>query len=253
MAVDLKQLQGDLRTLGLLPAEPDGKWGPNSHKAFVKARAMVVSSDKPVAGMSATLFKFCKAPAWSAKQTPEFVSRVKEIVAALGMPSTGVDDLMACIAWESGESFSAGIVNKAGSGATGLIQFMPGTAIVYFNSAKDIEKMSAVQKKEAGLKACRILASLSDVQQLDYVLKYFQPYKGRLKNLGDLYMSILWPAGIGQQDSYVLWTAEGRPTTFRQNSGLDVNKDGAITRAECMVKVGDKLVKGLHPDYLRVA
>lgn len=253
MAVDLKQLQADLKTLGLLPAEPDGKWGPNSHAAFVKARALVAGADKPVAKMSPLLFSYCKATAWSAKQTPQFVSRVKEIVAALGMPSTGVDDLMACMAWESGESFSAAIVNKAGSGATGLIQFMPGTAIVYFNSAAEIAKMSEIQKKEAGLKACRTLAAMSDVQQLDYVLKYFQPYKGRLKNLGDLYMSILWPLGIGKDDSYVLWTAEGRPTTFRQNSGLDVNGDKAITRAECLVKVNSKLTKGLHPEYLRAA
>lgn len=247
MSVDLKQLQADLKNLGLLPAEPDGKWGPQSHGAFLKARALVARSDASIAKMSTQLLNLCKATAWSGKQTPQFVSRVKEVVAALGMPPTGADDLMACIAWESGESFSAGIVNKAGSGATGLIQFMPGTAIVYFNSAADIAKMSAIEKKEAGLKACRTLAAMSDVQQLDYVLKYFMPYKGKLKNLGDLYMSILWPAGIGKDDSYVLWTAEGRPTTFRQNSGLDVNKDGAITRAECMVKVGDKLVKGLHP------
>jgi hypothetical protein len=253
MSVDLKQLQADLKNMGLLPAEPDGKWGPQSHGAFLKARALVARSDASIAKMSATLLGLCKATAWSAKQTPQFVSRVKDLVAALGMPPTGADDLMACMAWESGESFSAGIVNKAGSGATGLIQFMPGTAIVYFNSAAEIAKMSEIEKKEAGLKACRTLAAMSDVQQLDYVLKYFQPYKGKLKNLGDLYMSILWPLGIGKDDSYVLWTAEGRPTTFRQNSGLDVNKDGAITRAECLVKVNDKLVKGLHPDFLRAA
>ena len=39
-----------------------------------------------------------------------------------------VDFLMACIAFESGRSFRADKRNLAGSGATGLIQFMPSTA-----------------------------------------------------------------------------------------------------------------------------
>lgn len=253
MAVDLKQLQTDLKALGLYMGNVDGLWGSGSHGAFVNARRLVVGSDNPVAKMSVLLFKYCKAVAWSAKQTPEFVSKVKTIVTALGMPVTAPDDLMACMAWETGESFSASQVNRAGSGATGLIQFMPGTAIAYFYSAAEMSTMSTARKKQAGLESCEKLSKLTDVAQLDYVLKYFQPYKGRLKNLGDLYMAILWPAGIGKDDSYVLWTEADRPTTFRQNAGLDVNGDKVITRAECLIKVEAKLVKGLHPANLRVA
>lgn len=253
MAVDLKQMQTDLKTLGLYQGEPDGKWGPLSHGAFVNARRLVIGKDKPVAKMSTTLFSYCKAVAWSGKQTPAFITKVKQIVEALGMPVQGPDDLMACVAWESGETFSASVVNKAGSGATGLIQFMPGTAIAYFYTMAEIGKMSTARKKQAGLESCEKLSKLSDVDQLDYVLKYFMPYKGKLKNLGDLYMSILWPAGIGKDDSFVLWSEADRPTTFRQNAGLDVNKDKVITRAECLIKVNDKLVKGLHPSNLRVA
>lgn len=253
MAVDLKQLQTDLKTLGLYKGDVDGLWGSGSHGAFVNARRMVQGFDKPIAKMTEGLFKYCKAVAWSAKQSPEFVAKVKTIVTALGMPVTAPDDLMACIAWESGETFSASVVNKAGSGATGLIQFMPGTAIAYYYSASEMSKMSTARKKQAGIESCEKLSKLSDIAQLDYVLKYFQPYKGRLKNLGDLYMSILWPAGIGKDDSYVLWSEADRPTTFRQNAGLDVNGDKVITRAECLIKVSAKLVKGLHPANLRVA
>ena len=36
--------------------------------------------------------------------------------------------LMSCMAFESGETFSPSVRNAAGSGATGLIQFMPSTA-----------------------------------------------------------------------------------------------------------------------------
>ena len=57
-------------------------------------------------------------------------------------------------------------------------------------------------------------------------------------------MTILWPAGIGKNDSYVLWARAKKPTTYRQNIGLDVNKDGVITRAECVAKVTERYNKG---------
>jgi hypothetical protein len=58
-------------------------------------------------------------------------------------------------------------------------------------------------------------------------------------------MAILWPKGVGKADHFVLFDRAKTPTTFRQNAGLDVNKDGMVTRAECLVKVNEKLAKGL--------
>jgi hypothetical protein len=63
--------------------------------------------------------------AWGAKVSPVFKARVLWIADSLGCSP---NDLMACMAWESGESFSPSKKNMAGSGATGLIQFMPSTA-----------------------------------------------------------------------------------------------------------------------------
>jgi soluble lytic murein transglycosylase-like protein len=63
--------------------------------------------------------------AWGAKVSPVFKARILWTAEALGCDP---NDLMACIAWESGETFRADIKNAAGSGATGLIQFMPSTA-----------------------------------------------------------------------------------------------------------------------------
>lgn len=166
--------------------------------------------------------------AWGAKVSPVFKERVKWIADNLGCPA---DSLMACMAWESGETFRADVKNAAGSGATGLIQFMPSTA------------------KALGTTTAK-LASMTAEDQLTYVYKYFQPYAGRLHNLGDIYMAILWPKGVGQPDHYVLFDRKKTPTTFRQNSGLDVNKDGLVTRAECLVKVNEKLAKGLRPENL---
>lgn len=163
--------------------------------------------------------------AWGAKVSPDFRAKVRAISARLGCAP---DDLMACMAWESGRSFSPSKKNMAGSGATGLIQFMPDTA------AKLGTSTSA-------------LAAMTAIQQLDWVERYFQPYKGKLATLADLYMAILWPAGVGKPMEYVLWDKRTRPTTFRQNAGLDINHDGAITKAECAAKLYAMKAEGQQP------
>lgn len=166
--------------------------------------------------------------AWGSKVSPLFKARVLWMADAL---ECDPDDLMACMHWESGGTFRADIKNAAGSGATGLIQFMPSTAIGLGTTTANLAKMTPED-------------------QLNYVYKYFRPYAGKLANLGDLYMAILWPKGVGKPDHYVLFDRKKTPTTFRQNAGLDVNKDGLVTRAECLVKVNERLAKGLRPENL---
>jgi hypothetical protein len=63
--------------------------------------------------------------AWGKKVSKRFRSRVKEVAANL---QTDPNFLMACMAFESAGTFSSSIKNGAGSGAVGLIQFMPSTA-----------------------------------------------------------------------------------------------------------------------------
>lgn len=169
-----------------------------------------------------------KPLAWGAKVSPEFRAKVRAISGRLGCAP---DDLMSCMAWESGRSFSPSKKNMAGSGATGLIQFMPATA-------KGLGTSTAA------------LAAMTAVQQLDWVEKYFQPYKGKLATLADLYMAILWPAAVGKPMEYVLWHKATRPTTYRQNAGLDINHDGAITKAECAAKLYAMKAEGQRPENL---
>lgn len=164
--------------------------------------------------------------AWGAKVSSTFRDRVRWIAETLEF---NPDWLMAVIAWESAETFRPDIKNMAGSGATGLIQFMPSTAENLNTSVEELAQVSAED-------------------QLRWVYKYFRPYAGRINNLGDLYMAVLWPRGVGKSESYVLWDKNKRPTTYRQNAGLDKNKDGRITRAECTAKILDKLAKGLQPE-----
>lgn len=129
---------------------------------------------------------------------------------------------MACIAFESGETFSPAVRNAAGSGATGLIQFMPATAVSLGTTTAALARMSAEQ-------------------QLEYVQRYFQPYAKRIGSLSDMYMAILMPKYVGRPESDVIFFGG---VAYRQNSGLDANSDGAVTKAEATSRVAAKLAKG---------
>lgn len=168
--------------------------------------------------------------AWGTKVSPAFRNRVRRIALDLLMPEDGANWLMACMAWESGETFSPSIKNGAGSGAVGLIQFMPSTARSMGTTTEALSKLTA----EA---------------QLEFVASYFRPYKRRLNLLSDVYMAILWPAAIGKPDNATLWNAYERPVTYRQNIGLDINKDLFITKYEATFKVAAKLTRGLGPEF----
>jgi hypothetical protein len=163
--------------------------------------------------------------AWGRRVSAGFRTRVRALAADL---RCSADDLMTCIAWETGRTFSPSVRNAAGSGAIGLIQFMPTTAAALGTTSQKLARLTAEE-------------------QLAYVARYFAPFKGRLRNLGDMYFAILWPDGIGKPDEAVIWTQKTRPTTYLQNKGLDVNKDGVITRAEVLAKVAPLLAEGLSP------
>lgn len=163
--------------------------------------------------------------AWGAKVSPTFKAKVIQISDDLHVP---VDFLMACMAFETGETFSASIKNGAGSGATGLIQFMP-------NTAKQLG--TTVEKLQA----------MSEVDQLDYVKKYFLPYRGNLNSLEDVYMAILYPAAIGKPAEHSLFT-DGS-IAYDQNRGFDQNRDGKISLSEISFKVREKYNKGLQAGY----
>lgn len=160
--------------------------------------------------------------AWGAKVSQTFRDRVRWICETLDLKP---DDLMACMAWESGRSFSASKRNLAGSGATGLIQFMPSTARALGTTTD-------------------ALARMTPEDQLNYVYKYLRPWKGRIKSLSDLYMTILWPKAVGKPDDYALFTGG---IAYRQNSGLDLNRDGKVTKAECSAKLYAMRAEGQKP------
>lgn len=123
------------------------------------------------------------------------------------------DDLLNIINFETGGTFNPAERNKAGSSGTGLIQFMDKTA----------RGMGTTTQK---------LAQMSAEDQLDYVEKYFQPYKGKLGNTKDAYMAVLYPAAIGKPEEHTLFQQGTK--AYTQNKGLDKDNKGRVT-------VGDAL------------
>jgi len=137
---------------------------------------------------------------------------ITAVATNLGIEPSHLDNV---INFETGGTYSPSVKNGAGSGATGLIQFMPSTARAMGTS---VEALSQMAPKD----------------QLGYVQTYFEPYKGQLKNQGDVYMAVLWPQAIGKADDYVLFDQNKATTAYAQNIGLDFDKDGKVTRGEAV-------------------
>jgi hypothetical protein len=163
--------------------------------------------------------------AWGAKVTPQFKKRIIEICKELGI---NPDFLMSCMALETGETFRTDIRNKKGSGATGLIQFMPDTAMDYGTTTNKLAKMTPVE-------------------QLEYVKKYFMHRKGKLHTLEDVYMAILYPAAIGKSPNTVLFKAGTKK--YDQNDGFDADDNDEITIGEISSTVRAKYKKGLTKGF----
>ncbi|MEL6589536.1 MAG: transglycosylase SLT domain-containing protein [Bacteroidota bacterium] len=148
-----------------------------------------------------------------------FEAKVRELSEMLNIPP---EWLMAVMYAES--AFDPGVANHQGSGAVGLIQFMPATAESMAVSPERLKRMNAVQ-------------------QLEYVYLYLQQIReryGEFESLTDLYLSILYPKARKQDYCYTLYA---KPTiAYRQNSVLDEDQDGRVTITDI-----DRRMKRLFP------
>ena len=135
----------------------------------------------------------------------DFINKVKEIA-----PRVGLDPnwLMAIINFESAGTFSPSITNSLGY--VGLIQF-----------GESARKTLGVTKEQ--------LKAMSAVEQLDYVEKYYNMYKGKYKSYVDAYFAVFFPLAIGKPDD---WVIEGGGLTAKQiydaNPAFANVKDGKL-------------------------
>ena len=174
------------------------------------------------------------------KNDKEFMSGISELSKKHNVPQ---EDLLAMMDFETGGTFDPATKNMAGSGATGLIQFMPDTAKSLGTTTEELSEMSRSE-------------------QLQYVDKYLETnLGGRIDSDGadisDLYMSVLFPVAVGTPDDFVLFGKgaisekyEGR--AYDANRGLDANNDGSITKVEAAAKVINLRDKNMKTDLSSV-
>lgn len=121
------------------------------------------------------------------------------------------DWLMAVMYKESGLNAAA---FNASSRASGLIQFMPNTAASLGVTAEAMRK-------------------LSNTAQLDYVYRYYFPYKGRIRSYADLYLCTFFPRALSWPDEKVIESSTLPASLIAsQNPVIDLNKDRQITVGE---------------------
>jgi len=142
-----------------------------------------------------------------------FDKKIVEVAKKHGMNPA---HLKAVMNLETGGTLSPSKKNRKSS-ATGLIQFMASTAKGLGTTTGD-------------------LAQMSQVEQMDYVDKYFSNKHIRPGNLQDTYMSVFSPAFIGKDANHPMYSAFSKSAKNREayarNAGLDLNKDGVMTTGE---------------------
>lgn len=148
------------------------------------------------------------------KVSQEFADKVITVSNNLGIDPNW---LMAIINFESAGTFSSSIKNKYGY--VGLIQFGKVAAERMGTTTTELQQMSAVE-------------------QLDYVYKYYYPYRKRLKSYVDMYLATLFPVAIGKPLDFVLQTTYLPAWKIaKANPIFDYNDDKMITVAEIRQKM----------------
>ncbi len=150
---------------------------------------------------------------------PAFESKVRKVSHKLQVPP---EWLMAVMHSES--RFDAAVANVKGSGATGLIQFMPATAKDFETSTKKLRNMN-------------------HVEQLDYVYRYLDRKRakyGAYESLTDLYVAILYPKALQGDFCFTLYAKPSK--AYEMNAGLDEDKDGRVTVSDI-----DRRMKRKYP------
>jgi hypothetical protein len=148
------------------------------------------------------------------KLSPNDLGSIVDTANAVGIEP---DWLATIINFETGGTFSTRQKNAAGSGATGLIQFMPDTAQKLLGTSTPAE---AIARLEA----------MSFPEQMKVVEQYFAPHAGKMKSLSDAYMAVLYPAFLESPDSAVMGRAGS--AIYTQNRGFDTENKGYITKAD---------------------
>ena len=189
----------------------------NNNNARIVSSASLVSNQK-----QESLYLMSKATSY-VYDTDKFESKVRKVSRKLGIPPEWLMSVM-----YSESKFDASARNSKGSGATGLIQWMPATA-------KDFD--ITVEK----------LRNLNHIEQLDFVYKYMNRVRkkyGSFDSLTEVYLAILYPKAIGEDYCYTLYASPSR--SYKMNTILDENKDSRVTVKD----IDDRMRRLYKPAYM---
>jgi len=142
-----------------------------------------------------------------------FNAKVNQVADDLGIQANW---LLACMYLESSLNPSA---RNSASGATGLIQFMPATAISLGTTVDALYSMDAVT-------------------QMDYVEAYLKPYASKMVSFVDVYLSIFYPAAVGQAPDYIIGAAGGAVAS--ENAAYQ-DADGNVTPASIEAVITERV------------
>lgn len=212
----IKEIQKGLKALGFYPGYIDGIWGSGSRVALRRAlTAYVYKHDLPKYDL-----------VWSDLVSLDFTDKVLELTEEHGYPADFPDWLMASMHFETGGTFSPSIQNGAGAHYFGLIQF--GRA-----AAKDLGTTTTA------------LRAMTQLEQLEWVFKYFNMWRKRGKEfnqLEDIYLSIFYPAAVGRDADKIIF--KKGTIGYRQNRGLDLDRNGYLLVGEVCRKIYDVYYRG---------
>jgi uncharacterized membrane protein YgcG len=214
---DVRELQQRLTSAGYDTRGVDGQWGPNTQAAYDAYRAEHPLQVTPGSGYtSPSGFDYTQITGvrGNPNVTPEFLRAVEGVAHRVGAQP---EHLMAAMSFETGGHFSSDVKNPHSS-ATGLIQFMDSTARGMGTSTAE-------------------LARMTPTEQLTYVERYFEPYRGRLGDLESVYTAIL--SGHPHAAGETLFTEGSR--AYAANAPLDFDHDGRITTDEATSAVRRRL------------
>lgn len=190
--------------------DPDGVVGP------ITLAALGIATDEKAKPVTTGRTSIIAVRGLETK-SDAFKNKLVQVSNALGI---NPDWLATVISFESKGTFAPNVQNPQ-SKATGLIQFIRPTATQLGTTLE-------------------ALAAMTDIQQLDYVYRYFKDIVGRpMRNLDDVYLAVFMPKYMGRSTNTV--AASQGSKEYEQNSAFDRDNKGYFT-------VGD-ITSTIHAVY----
>ncbi|MCG8902587.1 hypothetical protein G1K97_12145, partial [Tenacibaculum finnmarkense] len=219
--------------------------------------------------------KACEPLVWGSKVSCKFREKLIKICADLWGEDKKLfmaNEMMACMYVETSGTFSSSVICLVTKNRPNPKKGQSKTMRVYEGYSKEAHKKdkSLVNKSAVGLiqftsvaaEELKIskqeLALMTEIEQLDYVKKYFEigGRNKKIKNGQEMYLTIFCPAAVHKDKDYVLYSKEkdtkhGK-SHYEANKSIDEenNNDKKIQRWEAVSRVLKAKTQGVSRKYI---